>query len=153
MKQIIILILCLNLLLGFGFGGGGGDDDSDTNLTFNAIDYVSDDTCDAKDNWDDNLTSKIINKEFNLSILAKKDGDDVEANISKVQFYEYNNTNCDDGNVTIDICSGDDCGQTNSNGCLTLENIKIDRAVKCIKVHIEGNISENDDNDDNGWGF
>jgi len=150
MKKYLILFFIVSLVNAGFFGGGGGDDDSDSNLSFNAVDYVQND-CNASKDWNNSLTTKIINKEFNLSILAKDGDTETEANISKVQFYEYNNTDCNDGNVTLDICSGDGCGQTDSKGCWTLQNTKIDRAVKCIVVHIEGNKSSSGGGGGGGW--
>jgi len=158
MKKFLILIFSISLLSAFFFGGGGGDDDSgdsEGNLTFNAVDYIPIDSCDAKNDWDDNLTTKIVGKEFNLSILSLKDGEDTEANISRVDLYEYNESNCSGDYITQNICEGDSCGQTNSNGCLTLENVEINRSAKCVKVHIEGNVSgsSSDGGGGGGWFF
>ncbi len=111
-----------------------------TNGTFNAVDYVSG-QCNAVNDWDNNITTKIVNNDFNLTILAKNKNTNIpfEANITKVDFYEYNTNDCS-GNYNIEnICNN--CGKTSVNGCLAVKNIKINKAVKCIKVHIEGNVT------------
>jgi hypothetical protein len=110
------------------------------NGTFNAVDYVSA-QCNALNNWDNNITTKIINKDFNLTILAKdKDlNTPLEANITRVDFYEYNTNDCSGDYEIENICTN--CGQTSANGCLAVSDIKIDKAIKCIKVHIEGNVT------------
>ncbi|WP_024787661.1 hypothetical protein [Lebetimonas sp. JH369] len=110
------------------------------NGTFNAVDYVSG-QCNALNDWDDNITTKIVNKDFNLTVLAKDKDLNVplEANITKVDFYEYNSNDCS-GNYNIEnICTN--CGQTSPTGCLGISDVKVNKAVKCIKVHIEGNVT------------
>ena len=131
-----------------------GSNNNDKNSTFNAVDYITGSQCNALSDWDDNITTKIVNKEFNLTILAKDPNMNVplEANITKVELYFYSSVNNGDcsGNL-IDkkvICT--DCGLTNMSGCLSLDNgIKIDKASKCVKVHIEGKALYNIFNDTN----
>ena len=100
----------------------------------------------ASKDWDNNLTTQIINKDFNLYILSKdKNNNNVEANITKVNFNFYSNGNenqCSGSpyasQIICDDSSSNNCPDTNSSGEAEIKNIKVDKAVKCVEVHIEG---------------
>ncbi len=113
-------------------------------LDFNAVSKVD---SNASADWDNNLTTKIVNNKFPIYILSKKDSDNkpISANITKVIFYYYsdgNNTDCNgtkskDNTICDDSDSSNKCPDTNSSGEVEM-NVTIDSAVKCIQVHIEG---------------
>ena len=127
-----------------------------TNTTFNAVDYISDITqCNAVNDWDDNITTKLADKEFNLTLLAKDPDTDtpLEANITKVTLYYYDsssNGQCS-GNLIGSKVICNNCGQTNANGCMTLDEntLNVDRAVKCVEVNIQGRALSNTSTDVN----
>ena len=108
---------------------------------FNAVDYIPLTRCNSILNWDDNLTTEIVNDEFNLTILAKKGNGSYVANIKKVDLYLFddfdNNLECNGSFEVVNICNGD-CNYTNVSGCLELLGIKVNKASKCVLVHIEG---------------
>ncbi len=126
----------------------------DIATVYNAVDYVNIGECNASYNWDDNITTKIAGSDYNLTILAKdENGNPVEANVTKVEFLYYS-----EGNQSE--CSGDligskviceNCGNTNSKGCMTLDddNLSVNRAVKCVEVYIEGHAAQNSSPDVN----
>jgi len=102
-------------------------------LEVNAIDYK--DNCNAVNDWDYNLTTKIVNKSFDLDILVKQNNSNVSnAQIFKIVFYEFNNSNCEGNYNEETICNN--CGSTDSNGCFDLTNVLVDKAVKCVRVYI-----------------
>ncbi|GAB6074021.1 hypothetical protein [Nautilia lithotrophica] len=127
-----------------------------TNSTFNAIDYISDiSQCNSINDWDNNITTKLVNKEFNLTILAKNPDTNtpLEANVTKITLYyfdEIDNGECS-GNIIATKVICNNCGQTNVNGCLNLDNdnLNINRAVKCVKVNIKGYAFSNTSTDVN----
>ncbi len=57
---------------------------------FNVVDGI-DGSCDAQDHWEDPLTTKIVAKPFNVTILAKdrETNQSIEANITKVELRIY----------------------------------------------------------------
>lgn len=124
--------------------------------TFNAVDYISDVAqCNAVNDWDDNITTKFADKEFNLTLLAKDPDTDtpLEANITKVTLYYYDsssNGQCS-GNLIGSKVICNNCGQTNANGCMTLDEntLNVDRAVKCVEVNIQGRALSNTSTDVN----
>jgi hypothetical protein len=135
-----------------------GDSDSsqppNSNKTslFNVIDYINESSCNAKKNWDNPITTKFVNDEFKLTLLSKDEEDNpINADIKKVKFYFYDsgdNSKCSGKLLGVqEVCN--DCGTTNENGCLSLENIKISKAVKCVEVYIEGKASDNESDDVN----
>ncbi|BCD60877.1 MULTISPECIES: LamG domain-containing protein [unclassified Nitratiruptor] len=120
---------------------------------FNAVDIVTG-SCSAENHWDDNITTKIVNKDFNLTVLAKAaDGSSgFEANITKVSLYLFDSSSsgaCSGSYTEVSVCT--DCGTT-KNGCLPVGPMQVDRAKKCVLVHIEGkdiNSTSNDVNESN----
>ncbi|BAF70680.1 LamG-like jellyroll fold domain-containing protein [Nitratiruptor sp. SB155-2] len=120
---------------------------------FNAVDMVTG-SCSAEAHWDDNITTKIVNDDFNLTVLAKaEDGSSgFEANITKVSLYLFDsisNGTCIGSYTEVPVCT--DCGIT-QNGCLLVGSMQVDRAKKCVLVHIEGkyiNSTSNDVNESN----
>ena len=107
---------------------------------FNAVDYISLDQCNAVNDWDNNITTKISDKEFNLTLLSKDPvlNVPVEANITRVDLYVYQdsqNGECLGDYKVVNICTN--CGLTNTNGCKTL-SLEYPYAAKCVEVHIEG---------------
>ncbi|WP_024789808.1 DUF6701 domain-containing protein [Lebetimonas sp. JH292] len=101
----------------------------ETNGTFNAVDYFLGD-CNAINNWDRNITTKIVNSDFNLTILAKDKDFKLKQILQKLIFMNI---------IQENICTN--CGQTSPTGCLGISDVKINKAVKCIKVYIEGNVT------------
>ena len=101
----------------------------------------------ASQDWDNNLTTQIVNKPFNIYVLSKnkKTNTSAEANITKVRFDFYSNgheNQCSGSpyanEIICDDSSSNNCPDTNLNGEAEIKNIKVDKAVKCVEVHIEG---------------
>ena len=119
---------------------GGGSGTVDINGSYNAVDLVNG-SCSAENNWDDNITTKISSRAFDLTILARDQNNStaIESNITKVEFYIYtleDGQNCSGDKIVQNICMN--CGVTDTNGCLNLNDINISNALKCVEVHIEG---------------
>jgi len=132
---------------GCNCGDNGNTEGGNIESFFNAIDYIDDNQCNAKDYWNYPIKTKFANEKFNLSILAKdKENNPIKADISKVElrFYsEGDNSKCSgDLLETQIICT--QCGATNENGCLSLKDILVKKAYKCVEVYIEGKASENE---------
>jgi len=115
------------------------------NYSFNAVSKII--YNDAVKDWDNNLTTQIVNKPFNIYILSKNKDLNVseEANITKVvfNFYKSGDNNQCSGNsyytqVICDDNTSNNCPDTNLSGEAEIKNIKINKAVKCINVYIEG---------------
>ena len=118
---------------------------SNQNYSFNAVSTAK--NGDAVKDWDNNLTTQIVNNNFTLYILSKNTdtNESEEANITKVVLMyfsdggdnECNGTN-EENNTICDDNTSNTCPDTNSSGEVEMDNIKGDKAVKCIEVHIEG---------------
>ncbi|WP_457565036.1 DUF6701 domain-containing protein, partial [Caminibacter sp.] len=70
--------------------------------------------------------------------------------ITKVDLYVYQNSSngeCEGNYKVINVCTN--CGVTNQNGCMELDNIKYANAAKCVVVHIEGKAVKNSSDDVN----
>ena len=115
------------------------------NYSFNAVSKII--YHNATQDWDNNLTTQIINEPFDIYILSRNKETNIsqEANITKVRFDFYSNgdENQCSGNpyaneIICDDSTSNKCPDTNSSGEAEIENIKIDRAVKCAEVYIEG---------------
>ena len=120
-------------------------DFNNQNYSFNAVSKII--YNDAVKDWDNNLTTKIVNNSFSTYILSKNSDTNTseEANITKVVFMYYNDggdndcSGVNEANQTIcDDSTSTNCPDTNSSGEVEISNININRAVKCIKIHIEG---------------
>ncbi len=114
---------------------------------FNAVSSKGPDgTCNASDDWDNNLTTQIVHDAYTLYILAEdiNASQPMEANITEVSLHYFttgDRTQCSGSPYrTVTLCSGSSCGQTDASGCLErhVAAIRNDRAVKCVQVHIEG---------------
>jgi len=120
---------------------GGGVVPKDGNYT--AVDLVTG-ACSAQSHWNNNLQTKIVNDNINLSILALDKATDLplEANITKVSLVHYssgNNIACTGASLSsVDLCTN--CGLTDINGCLSLSIDKgfNQRASRCVEVLIQG---------------
>ena len=118
---------------------------------YTAVDFVSA-GCSAQVNWNDNLQTKIVNNDINLSILAidKDTGLSLEANITKVSLVHYpsgNNNSCTGTALSsVDVCTN--CGLTDVDGCLALSVSKSfnQRASQCVEIVVQGK----DKDDTNG---
>ena len=118
---------------------------SETNYSFNAVTKIIYNS--ANKDWDNNLTTQIANNNFDLYILSKdKDtGENKKAAITKVVFMYYDNgdnTNCsgtnEENQTVCDDSTSTNCPDTNSSGEAKISDVNVSKAVKCIKVHIEG---------------
>ncbi len=114
---------------------------------FNAVSSIGDDGCDASQDWENNLTTQIAAKPFDLYILSRNEENNAssEANITKVELRYYasgNEKQCrGSGYRTQTLCDDSTpnrCPDTNANGCAQLAHIDIDRAVSCVEVSIYG---------------
>ncbi|BBG64910.1 MSHA biogenesis protein MshQ [Hydrogenimonas sp.] len=113
------------------------------NGTFNAVDYTP--VCNAVQNWDDNITTKIAGSAYSLSILAKESatGLPMEANITRIDIYSFasgDTSQCSGAPYSVaTLCSGG-CGFTDAAGCLRADIPASlnGNAVKCAEIHIEG---------------
>jgi len=118
-----------------------GGDTSAIEGDYNGVDYVVSD-CNANDDWDDNLTTKLVSKEFSLTILArdKNTSDPIEANITKTEFQYYasGDNNACSGDMLSSYTVCENCGKTDSDGCLNIDNVQVDKSAKCVVVYIEG---------------
>ena len=96
---------------------------------------------DAKKDWDNNLSTQIVNKNFNLWILSKDDNNNsASAEIKKVGLYLYANTLCSgDYDKFQSICENN-CPNTNVNGEVIIQDVEVSNAYKCAKVYVEGKI-------------
>ena len=129
------------------------EDDSFKDGTFNAVDLVSG-ACNAQTHWNNNIQTKLVNDNLNLSILAKELETDptvpLEANITKISLVYYpsgDTTSCSGSSTAlVELCTN--CGVTNENGCLDLSFSKIinQRASECVEVLIEGKDKEDSTN-------
>ncbi len=124
------------------------------NYSFNAVSEITNN--DASEDWDNNVTTQIVNKSFDVYILSKDadSGDSKDANITKVVFNFYTEGNgsvcsgdnyenvviCDDSTSTV-------CPDTNDSGEVEISNIKIDKAVHCIQVYIKGKQKDSDEDE------
>jgi len=119
----------------------GGGSTTPIEGDYNGVDLVASE-CNANDNWDDNLTTKIVSKSFSLTILArdKNTSEPIEANITKteLQYYASGDNNACSGDMVSSFTVCENCGTTDSDGCLNIDNIQVDKAVKCVAVYIEG---------------
>jgi len=129
------------------------DTTGNLNSMFNAVDLVESD-CNAIDNWDDNITTKYVNSDYNLTILSKDPDSNrpLRAYITKIELRFYtdgDNSQCSGDLVgTQLVCT--DCGYTDEYGCMDIgENLKVTKAVKCIQVYIEGRAASNTSDDVN----
>jgi len=122
---------------------GGSNPPVDINGSYNAVSSLGADAlCNAVNDWDNNLTTQVVQQDFDLFILAKDPNTNtpIEANITKAEVLYFNDgdTSGCSGSVidTETLCTN--CGETNSSGCLQVSNIKLSKAVRCIEVSIEG---------------
>ena len=85
--------------------------------------------------WNKPINTKIVNKAFNLTILAK----DKNTNSPKsgVKITKLNLYRCDNTLEKASWWSGDKT--TNANGLVTISNLIYDKALSCLFVNIEGN--------------
>ena len=120
---------------------------------FNAVTSAGDNgNCEAIEDWENNLTTQIVKKDFDLYILAREQNSShaIEANISDVilNYYESgDNDTCDASPYRREsICGNGGCGKTDSNGCLKL-TLKSDYSSKCSNFTIVGRRA--DDNSSN----
>ena len=158
MKKIILILFCFSLSFAGWFGGGGGSSSSSSSTSFNAV--TSAPNGDAGDDWDQNLTTQIVNKKFKLYILAKDSDDNgTEANITQVTFMFFNDGNNTDCNGTNEanqtLCDDNDdnlpnCNDTNSSGEVEI-NATITRAARCIQVNIKGKTESSSSSSNNSW--
>ncbi len=133
---------------------------------FNAVDSTGvDGLCDAESDWDNNITTKVVSRDFDLYILSKERDTNLsmEANITKIELYFYHSGGSSECTGPISgkkvLCSdnsGTPCPDTDSRGCVKLDSVRIDTAKRCVKVHIEGrdknsplNLSEESNSSDN----
>ena len=150
MRKFLLSLFFINILFAFtiSLGGGGDDSSSDSSsgaLSFNAV--TSAKNGDAVSDWDNNFTTQVVGEQFTMYVLSKDSNDNsVEANITQVVFMFFNDGNstdcngtneenetlCDDNNSTLP-----DCADTNSSGEVEM-NATINRAARCVQVHIEG---------------
>jgi hypothetical protein len=121
-----------------------GSTAEEVNSTFNAVDYIQS-GCNAQNDWDDNITTKLVAGEFNLSILSKDpdSGDNTRAKITKVDLYVYQTPDCSGNYEVYNVCDdanpNKECNlTTDENGCGPLKNVKYASAARCVKVHIRG---------------
>ncbi len=124
------------------------------NYSFNAVSKITND--DASKDWDNNLTTQIVNKYFDVYILSKDadSGDAKDANITKVVFNYYtdgNSSNCSGDNYKNEVICDDStstvCPDTNDSGEVEISNIKLDKAIRCIQVYIQGKQKNSDENE------
>ena len=115
------------------------------NYSFNAVSKIIYNN--ASQDWDNNLTTQIVNKSYNIYILSKNKDTNIpqEANITKVRFDFYSNGNenqCSgspySSQIICDDSTSNNCPDTNLSGEVEIKNIKVDKAVKCVEVYIEG---------------
>ena len=115
------------------------------NYSFNAVSKIIYNN--SVEDWDNNLSTQIVNKPFNIYILSKNKDLNIpeEANITKVIFYFYNsgdNSGCSGtpyGNQVIcDDSTSNECPDTNISGEAELKNINVNQSVKCVNVYIAG---------------
>ncbi len=122
-------------------------------VTFNAVDEVSS-NCNAVLNWEDNLTSKKVNEDYTVTLLAREGNiTQKEKIISRVELYYFSNGNTTSciGSPYRNILLCNDCGKTDKNGCknLYIPVSKNDRVAKCLQFHIvagDNNESNSTDN-------
>ena len=112
---------------------------------FNAVSSDGGNGCNAIDDWDNNLTTQIVDGNYKLYILAKDANTSLpmEANISKVSLYYFthgDSTKCSGSSFRIMTICENGCGQTDASGCLEKEVPQSfnQSAVPCVMVHIEG---------------
>ncbi|WP_434658393.1 LamG-like jellyroll fold domain-containing protein [Sulfurimonas sp. NW9] len=127
---------------------GGGNQNNNKTTLFNAVSSIGGVTCNAVNDWDNNLTTQIVNKPYGLYILSKDALTQTApsvADITKVtlKYYDDGNTTDCGGNLLANVVKCDDatsttCNDTNASGCAYYDNMTIDRAVKCVQVYIEG---------------
>jgi len=141
MKKIILVVFFTFTLL---FASLWPSNNKTSSISFNAV--TSAPNGDAKDDWDQNLTTQIVNKKFKLYILSEdNEGNTLgNVNVTKVTFMFFNdgnNTDCNGSNeenqTLCDDNNNNDCNDTNSSGESEID-ATIKRAAKCIQVHIEG---------------
>ncbi|WP_434581132.1 hypothetical protein MLC52_02380 [Sulfurimonas sp. NW15] len=137
----------------------GGNQNNNKTTLFNAVSSIGGVTCNAVNDWDNNLTTQIVNKPYGLYILSKDALTQTEASaadITKVtlKYYDDGNTTDCGGNLLANVVKCDDatsttCNDTNASGCAYYDNMTIDRAVKCVQVYIEGRDQNNTSLDTN----
>ncbi|WP_434637659.1 LamG domain-containing protein [Sulfurimonas sp. NW7] len=138
---------------------GGGNQNNNKTTLFNAVSSIGGVTCNAVNDWDNNLTTQIVNKPYGLYILSKDALTQTApsvADITKVtlKYYDDGNTTDCGGNLLANVVKCDDatsttCNDTNASGCAYYDNMTIDRAVKCVQVYIEGRDQNNTSLDTN----
>ncbi|QOP42912.1 hypothetical protein FJR45_02680 [Sulfurimonas sediminis] len=138
---------------------GGGNQNNNKTTLFNAVSSISGVTCNAVDDWENNLTTQIVNNPYGLYILSKDALTQTApsaADITKVslKYYDDGNTTDCGGNLLADVVKCDDststtCNDTNASGCAYYADMTIDRAVKCVQVYIEGRDQNNTSLDTN----
>jgi len=100
-------------------------------------------SCNAVNDWDDNITTKIVKEAFPLQILSldSDTNEPIEANITKVDLLLYQSSDCSGNYQRINVCddsTSNVCPDTDANGCGYIDGINITNANKCARVYIEG---------------
>ncbi len=159
MKKVALIISGVCLAFAGWFGGGGGSSSS-SSLSFNAVSSAP--NGDAVDDWDNNLTTQIVGEKFTMYVLCKdSDGNSKDANVTQVKFMFFSDGNSTDCNGTNEanqtLCDDNDdnlpnCDDTNSSGEVEM-NATINRAARCLQVHIEGKSNSSGDSGGGGGWF
>jgi len=116
---------------------------------FNVVNSISSSECNASLDWDNNITTLIVNKPTTLYILSRDvdTKEPLEANITKVVANYYNQGDylgcIGDIYGSQTLCKN--CGNTDKNGCLEL-NTTFNRAIKCVELIISGEIDKIEQN-------
>ncbi|UCN00793.1 LamG domain-containing protein [Sulfurimonas sp. SWIR-19] len=138
---------------------GGGNQNNNKTTLFNAVSSIGGTACNAVADWENNLTTQIVNNPYGLYILSKDALTQTApsaADITKVtlKYYDDGNTTDCGGNLLANVVKCDDatsttCNDTNASGCAYYADMTIDRAVKCVQVYIEGRDQNNTSLDTN----
>lgn len=107
------------------------DKNATASVVFNAIDDGS------AFIWDKNISTKIVNKPFSLSLLAKNDDNDSalsDANITQLDLLD-----CSGHTIASPWVIFTPQKQTNSAGLVTINDLAITTAHPCSKIKIYGN--------------
>ncbi len=117
--------------------------ETDKNVTFNAVDRIG-----GCFNWDNNIQTKIINDNINLTILARDENNSAikDSNITKVELLDYKDTGCSNLINTTEIWSGNHQTNDLSSGCFELPPFTYNKATRCAKIRIYGKYTSKDIN-------
>jgi len=115
----------------------------DRNATFNAVDSLG-----GCFNWNNKIQTKKVNTNIDLMILSRDENNTAvsDANITKVELLNYSDTACSNLIETKVIWTGNHVTNDVQSGCFNLPLFTYNRASRCSKIRIYGNLDSNDIN-------